>query len=225
MIVPASQLAERARALISQLGDATSLEQIWELAAVKTMARGLLIDPSSHELKRLTTPWRAWSDFSPWPMDAFQDRIGRLMDTHRLAIVQDDAAWLMQLDATWEDAPSIIGACWPLRAQGEIGLGLGASGQRPYGWTSEEMAVLEEESFLQSVAPSDRAWRALTVQDLDGARSAIKDYEAHIATVWSQWEIAPEAGLRQIRTYPGVALQIELRSLQILVARARARKA
>lgn len=205
--------------MLAGLGGAASLERVWLRAALSAIASGCLVDPPIAELKELTTPERAFQGVSPWPTEALGDRIGRLVDSHRLAIAIGDLGWLAQLDASWEAAPPLVDALRKLRAQGEIRLGRSPGGSGALGWTPDELEALEEESFLRPDAPADRAWRALSMRDRSTALRAIADYQARMTDVARRWEVAAEEGLRQIALYPAAALQIEVRALLRLVER------
>src|SRR5690349_12904480 len=97
-----SELA--ARALAAEAG-ATSLDGLWRRAALATIATGQPVDPPVGELRRLAAPARAWDDLPGWPAEAIDDRVRRLRDTHRLAIVRRDRAWLAELADSWRAAP------------------------------------------------------------------------------------------------------------------------
>jgi hypothetical protein len=95
------------------------LEGVWQRAALTAVATGRVVDPPLGELMRLTTPASAWADLPRWPSESIDDRIGRLRDSHRLAIALGNTAWLSQLDACWSSAVA-IDPLTVLRARGEI---------------------------------------------------------------------------------------------------------
>ena len=214
-----SRLAAAARAKLGMSDAAAPLEHLWLRAALETVASGELVEPPLAELKRLTRPERAWHEVAPWPAEALQDRIRRLMDSHRLAIAINDMEWLDQLDASWEIAPAVIDQMPRLRARGEIGLGLSPGGPRPHGWSPAELELLTVESFLLPNAPSDRAWRALAERHTRRARRELAELDARMALAALGWEAAPEDGLRQIRAHPAAVLRVEARALRALIAK------
>jgi hypothetical protein len=214
-----SRLAAAAHEKLGMSGAAAPLERLWLRAALETVASGELIEPPLAELKRLTEPAHAWQQVAPWPAEALQDRIGRLIDSHRLAIALTDMDWLDQLDAAWESAPAVVDHVPRLRARGEIGLGLSPGGRRPHGWSPAELGLLTEESFLLPNAPSDRAWRALAEHHPRRARRELADFDARMTLAARSWEATPENGLRQLRAHPSAVLRVESRALRALIAR------
>ncbi len=116
-----------------------------------------------------------------------------------------DVTWLRRLHEAWSVAPRDIDQLRVLRATGEIGLGLGADGDRPHGWSAEEIYDLVAEGFLLPQALSERASMALARGDLDEARTAVQDAIRARAR-----DRRPDAGA------PGMVLDVELRVLRSL---------
>jgi hypothetical protein len=182
-----------------------SLESVWRQAALAALQGGRRVDPPTESLRRLTEPDVAWAGIAGWPLSALDDRIGRLFDCHHLAIALADVTWLWRLHEAWSVAPRNVDELRVLRATGEIGLGLGADGDRPRSWSAQEIHDLVAEGFLLPPAPSDRAWLALARGDMGEARTAVQD--------------AVRARARDRRpnaVAPGMALDVELRALRFL---------
>lgn len=179
-------------------GPSPSWESVWRQAA-------LAVDPPTESLRRLTEPDAAWTGIAGWPLSALDDRIGRLFDCHHLAIVLADVTWLRRLHEAWSVAPRDVDELRVLRATGEIGLGLGADGDRPHGWSAEEIHDLVAEGFLLPHAPSERAWLALARGDLVEARTAVEDAVR-----------ARAQDRRPAADVPGILLDVELRALRSL---------
>jgi hypothetical protein len=188
------------------------LERLWIRAGLETVAGQRLADPPLGAARRLTDPSRAWSELAPWPAEAWWARIGRLTDSQRLAIARADAAWLDQLDEAWANAPPEIDELRRVRARGEIAL---ARGRPP--WTGEEEELLMAESLLVPGAPGDRAWSRLAAGDRPAAGAALGELEELMARTASDWEAAPEDGVRAVRSYPGWVLGVEARALRTLL--------
>jgi hypothetical protein len=213
-----SRLVEAAKEKLARLEGALAIDRVWMRAALESVVSGQRIDPPIAELKQLTTPAEAWRTMPPWPAEEVSRRIGLIQDSHRLAIVHADIGWLEQLDAAWAAVPENIEDCWAIRARGEIGLALGAAGTRPYGWTADELELLDED-FLRASLPSDRVWIALAERNLDTAQHALVEYEAQLAKWTRGWQSDPEMAVRQVCAAPGPALHVELRALGVLVGR------
>jgi hypothetical protein len=170
-----------------------SLEELWRRAAVAG------VDPAIEEL---LSALPAWDDVVALPSDALDERLGRLFDTHRLAIAHSDLDALRALELRWRSAPALIDSLRVLRARGEIDLGLGGRG-----WTPAELEMLVNESFLVVGVPTEDAWRALALGDVGSARSALERGRA-----------VSSAGASPLM-WPGVVLGVELRALRALCAR------
>ncbi|MDN5778918.1 MAG: hypothetical protein L0H96_18650 [Humibacillus sp.] len=170
---------------------------MWRQAALAPLQGARRVDPPTETLRRLTEPDAAWVGIIGWPLSALDDRIGRLFDCHHLAVALADVTWLRRLHEAWSVAPRDVDELRVLRATGEIGLGLGADGDRPHGWSAEEIHDLVAEGFLLPHAPSERAWLALARGDLVEARTAVEDAA----------RARPAAGV------PGTVLDVELRAL------------
>jgi len=190
------------------------IDGLWQQAALTTIATGRPVDPLPDELMRLTTPDRVWADLPRWPPESVDGRVGRLRDTHRLAMTLGNAAWLSQLDACWSSAAPTIDERTVLRARGEISLALGGAG-----WEPDALETLLDEGFLVTTAPGDRAWLALAGRDLDAARRHLAELAELLTTALQRWREAPDDGIRQVRTYPGAVLRVELRALHVLAHR------
>jgi hypothetical protein len=214
-------LGELARERLDLSKGTTSVEGIWLLSALKSTAEGRPIEPEVDALKQLTTEAQVWEGVSHWPAEYVCNRIVAVVNSHRLAIARHDDDWLTQLHASWEACPKAVDDLWRLRAEGEIGLGLAPGGPRPFGWSDEELSLLDEEGFLRADAPQDRAWRALTMRDFEAARQALMEYEHILAALPQQWEAAPSEGLRQILANPDAIFQVQRRALAALLERAR----
>jgi hypothetical protein len=186
------------------------LEGVWQRAALTAVATGRVVDPPLDELMRLTTPASAWADLPRWPSESIDDRVGRLRDSHRLAIALGNTAWLSQLDACWSSAVA-INPLTVLRARGEIDLALGGPG-----WQPDDLDVLIDEQFIIPTAPGDRAWLALARGDLGGARWHLGEFEALLTTTLQRWLEARDEGIRQVRAHPAVVLRVEPRALEFL---------
>jgi hypothetical protein len=216
-------IAAEARAALARQGAAASIEEIWRRAALETLASGRLIDPPVLDLKRLTTPARAWLEIAPWPRnEAMWHRIGRLFDCHHLAIASGDRDWLAQLDQSWEAADPEL-EFTPLRARGEIGLGLAPGGPRPGGWTPDEIQLLIEEEMLVPAVSFDHAWVALATGDLAQAREGLRDYETAVDEAARANEARPDEGLRRVLANPGTVLRVDARALRALIEAAERR--
>jgi hypothetical protein len=189
------------------------LEGVWQRAALSVVATSRGVDPPLDELIRLTTPESAWADLPRWPSESIDDRVGRLCDSHRLAIALGNDVWLSQLDACWSSAVA-IDPLTVLRARGEIGLALGG-----LGWQPDDLEMLIDAEFLIPSAPGDRAWLSLARRDLTGARWHLGELETLLTTALQRWRDAPDDGIRQVRTYPGAVLRVEPRALASLVDR------
>lgn len=178
------------------------LEEVWRSAALPPPA-----DPPRDVLERLTGPDAAWRGVAAWPLEALDERIARLFDTHRLAIALGATAWLERLDEAWRRCPFPVDELRRLRATGEIGLGLGADG-----WTADQVEALVDERFLIPAAPADAAWIALAAGNRDVA-------ERLVAQLWDDRRGSAAAGPDDAVRAPGWALGVEPRALRALLGR------
>ena len=145
-------------------GPSPSLESVWRQAALATLQGGRRVDPPTESLLRSTEPDAAWAGIAGWPLTALDDRISRLFDCHHLAIALGDVTWLRRLHEAWSVAPRDIDQLRVLRATGEIGLGLGADGDRPHGWSAEESTTWwPRASCCRRRCPSAPGWRSRAV--------------------------------------------------------------
>jgi hypothetical protein len=206
-----SELA--ARALASDSG-ATGLDGVWRHAALATIAAGQPVDPPTEALRGLAAPSRAWDDVPQWPVEALDDRVGRLRDTHRLAIVRRDRAWLTELADSWRAASGLIDALTRLRFLGEIDLAMGGRG-----WSADEVDMLMDEGFLIPDAPGDRAWLSLSRSAPDRIAGLISELDDRMDADWRGWERSPADGLRQALAHPGAVIRVEQRALSALARR------
>ena len=190
------------------------LEGLWLRAALTTVATGCAVDPPADELMQLTTPDRAWADLPRWPPESIDDRVGRLRDTHRLAISLGNAAWLSQLDSCWSRAAAAIDERTVLRARGEIDLALGGPG-----WQPDDLETLIDEHFLLPTAPGDRAWLALAHRDRQAAQRHLAELDDQLTRALQQWSEVADNGIRQVLSYPGTVLRVEPRALHVLAHR------
>jgi hypothetical protein len=203
-----------ARALASDC-KATDLDGVWRHAAVATIAAGRPVDPPAGELRRLAAPSRVWEDLPRWPAEYIDDRVGRLRDTHRLAIIRRDQAWLTELADSWRAAPpELIDELTRLRFLGEIDLAAGGPG-----WSADEVEILTDERFLIPEAPGDLAWLSLSRSMSDRVARLVSDLDNRMDTAWRDWERSPADGLRQALAYPGAVIRVEQRALLALVRR------
>jgi hypothetical protein len=177
-----------------------TLEEVWRGAALPPPA-----DPPRDVLERLTAPDAAWRGVVAWPLEALDERIARLFDTHRLAIALGATAWLERLDEAWRRCPFPVDELRRLRATGEIGLGLGADG-----WTAEEVEALVGEHFLIPAAPADAAWIAMAAGDRDVAEQLVAQLE-------DERRGNAATGLDNAALAPGWALGVEPRALRALL--------
>lgn len=212
-------LAEAAARRLAAGVRVDSLEQLWIDAALRALASGEPYDPDGAALRALTEPTQVWSDVLLADAERLQDRIGRLRDCHYLAIATEDTHWLTILARCWAHAPDVVGPWWPLRAHGEIALCTARYADTGIAWTSDEIEALLEESMLRLEAPADRAWLAIVKGEYSTARKALTQYEERLADAMHAWQQFPETGLHEALSYPGAALQTELRALQVVLRR------
>jgi hypothetical protein len=200
-------------------GDA--LAKLWLGAALGALAGATPCDPDGAALRAMTNPDTVWSGLHLADAERLQERIGRLRDCHHLAIINEDTQWLSLLARCWAQAPDVVGPWWPLRAHGEITLGMGRAAGSALAWNADDIEALLEESILSAEAPSDHAWLALAAGDHATARAALVQYEARLAHAMHAWQRSPEMGLRCALSHPGAVLKTELRALQSLLNRDR----
>jgi hypothetical protein len=213
-----SRLQEIARQRLATAKREDSLEALWGQFALESLAAGRPVDPEVAEVRRLTAPDRAWRDVPPWPRDWLWFRVDALFRAHRLAIVREDRDWLAELQRCWEPAHEDMYAS-PLRALGEIGLGLGRGGPRPFGWTEEEVTILSEEGVIRPDVCDSQAWLALASGDQANARRALTEYESFLAGVEAKWAAEPEKGADEASSHPDLALRVQCRALGALLDR------